>query len=160
MNEKLTKIVKISNRLYQECEREPTVEEIAKEINISPEFIEQIVHHFNDTMSMDTLIEEGRENGSTLSFNQKRNPILDRVISSSLSQTLHVILTELPIREREVIKLRFGIGGCDYHTLEEIGVKFDVTRERSRQILENGLKKMKKSKHMIQLKDFSEYQMM
>ena len=88
MNEKLTKIVKTSNRLYQECEREPTVEEIAKEINISPEFIEQIIHHFNDTKSMDTLIEEGRENGSTHSFNQKKNPILDRVIFSSLSQTL------------------------------------------------------------------------
>jgi RNA polymerase primary sigma factor len=65
-----------------------------------------------------------------------------------------VVLSELSAREREVVKLRFGIGGCDYHTLEEIGIKFDVTRERSRQILKRALTKIKKSKHMTQLEDF------
>ena len=154
MNEKLSKIVKTSKRLFQECKREPSLQEIAKEINLSPESIEQVLHCFNDTISMDTLIEEGRESESTNFSIQKRNPTLETIIFSGLSKYIHAVLSELSQREREVVTLRFGIGGCDHHTLEEIGQKFDFTRERSRQILESALRKMRKSKHMTELKDF------
>jgi len=154
MSEKLSKIAKASNRLLQEYKREPTLEEVAEEMNVTSGFIEEIAHGFKDTVSMDALIEEGRESESTLSFCHTRNPMLERVVLSSLSQVIHVALSELSPRESEVVKLRFGIAGYDHHTLEEIGERFDFTRERSRQILESALNKIKNSKHIIQLEEF------
>lgn len=154
LNEKLREIEKTSQRLYQECKREPTLDEIAKEIDVPLESVEEVTHSFKDPLSLDPLTEAHRECVTTYFSDHKRNSILERVISSSLSEIIDVVLSELTQREREVVKLRFGIGGCDHHTLEEIGEKFDFTRERSRQILTSALNKMKKSKHMISLREF------
>ena len=155
VNEQLNKIVKTSNRLLQEYKREPTLEEIAEETNISLEYIDNVSQSFKDPIAMDTLIEEGREHIITKALNHKRDFIQERAISSNLSQIINGILSELSPREREIVKLRFGIGMNHDHTLEEIGGKFHFSRERARQILERALSKMRTPKFITQLRDFT-----
>ena len=152
MTDQLNKIVKASNRLLQKCKREPTLEEIAKETNISLESIENVVQSFRDAMY--TLIEEHGERMITTSFNHKNNPVLEDAISSNLSQIIDVVLSDLTSREKEMVKLRFGIGMKHDHTLEEIGGRFHLSRERVRQILEVALKKLRNPKRMMLLRDF------
>ena len=157
MNDKLNKIVKASNRLLQGCKREPTLEEIAEETNISKESIEEVVQSFKIPISMDTLIEENVERIITPSLNQHNTLIQDKVISSNLSQIIDVILSDLTSREKEMVKLRFGIGMKHDHTLEEIGGRFHLSRERVRQILEVALNKLRNPKRKMQLKDFIDF---
>ena len=157
MNDKLNKIVKASNRLLQGCKREPTLEEIAEETNISKESIEEVVQSFKIPISMDTLIEENVERIIAPSLNHHNTLILDQVISSNLSQNIDVILSDLTSREKEMVKLRFGIGMKHDHTLEEIGERFHLSRERVRQILEVALNKLRNPKRKMQLKDFIDF---
>jgi len=157
MNDQLNKIVKASNRLLQKCKREPTLEEIAEETNISLESIENVVQSFKDTKSMYTFIEEHGERMITTSFNHKNNPVLEDAISSNLSQIIDVALSDLTSREKEMVELRFGIGVSHDHTLEEIGENFHLSRERIRQILEVALNKLRNPKRMMQLKDFMDF---
>jgi len=106
---------------------------------------------------MYTLIEEHGERMITTSFNHKNNPVLEDTISSNLSQIIDVVLSDLTSREKEMVKLRFGIGVSHDHTLEEIGENFHLSRERIRQILEVALNKLRNHKRMMQLKDFIDF---
>ena len=99
------------------------------------------------------------ENGEgliTASLNHKISPILEKVISSDLSFHIDKILSDLTPREREIIKLRFGVGEQYDHTLEEIGEKLKLSRERIRQIIEEGLHKLGSSKNSLKLKELIE----
>ncbi|MBW2184336.1 MAG: sigma-70 family RNA polymerase sigma factor, partial [Deltaproteobacteria bacterium] len=154
MNDQMKNIVKASNRLLQEYKREPTLEEIAEETNISLESIVKAVQSFRDVKSMSTLIDEHGERVITPAFNHKNNPVLENVISYNLSQIIDVVLSDLTTQEKEMIKLRFGIGVSHDHTLEEIGGNFHLSRERVRQILEVALNKLRNPKRMVLLKDF------
>ena len=157
MREKMNQILKVSNRLLQEYKRKPTLEEIAKTINIPLETIEKVTQSFTDTLSIDTFIEENGERAINSSLNHKNNSILDQAISSNLSQIIDLILSNLTQREREIVKLRFGIGERHDHTLEEIGKRFKVSRERIRQILEKTLRKLKAPNNVRNLKEFIEF---
>ena len=86
--------------------------------------------------------------------NYKNSTVVEGAISSDLAQLLDAVLSELTPREREIVKLRFGIGTSQDHTLGEIGKRYNLSRERVRQILEAGLKKLRTSGNMIELKDF------
>jgi RNA polymerase sigma factor (sigma-70 family) len=157
INEKFKKITKISHQLLQEYKGKPSLENIAKETNTPLESIEKVIKCFNDTISLDTCIDEGGNGVTTPPLGYPKLSILGKVISSDLSQHIGLMLSDLTLRERDIVKLRFGIGAIHDHTLEEIGEKFNLSRERIRQILEGALDKLRNHKHMIQLKDFIDF---
>jgi RNA polymerase primary sigma factor len=157
INEKFKKITKISHQLLQEYKGKPSLENIAKETNTPLESIEKVIKCFNDTISLDTCIDKGGNDVTTPPLGYPMLSTLGKVISSDLSQHIDLMLSDLTLREREIVKLRFGIGVIHDHTLEEIGEKFHLSRERIRQILERALDKLRNPKHMIQLKDFVDF---
>ncbi len=154
LNEKLRQINKESRRLQEECERNVTVEEIASGTNTPREVIERVLQSFKDPLSLDASDGEKGEIVIGAAQCERVTPILEQVISCNLSQKLDDVLSDLPLREREIVKLRFGIGTTHDHTLEEIGQKFSLSRERIRQILDAVLIKLRHSKRTIKLKDF------
>ena len=157
IREKMNQILKVSNRLLQEYKRKPTLEEIANATNIPSETIEKVTQSFTDSLSIDTSFEENGKREIKSSLNHKNNSILEQAISSNLSQIIDLILSNLTQREREIVKLRFGIGERHDHTLEEIGKRFKVSRERIRQILEKTLGKLKTPNNVRNLKEFIEF---
>jgi RNA polymerase primary sigma factor len=112
---------------------------------------------FKDPAVIDTSSEEKSEGALNYSLENETISVLDQVISSNLSQVTDVLLSDLTHREKEIIKLRFGIGNEHDHTLEEIGGEFNLSRERIRQILGVALNKLRSPKHMIKLKDFMDF---
>jgi len=154
MNEKMNLITKASNHLLQEYKREPTLEEIAEKINTPLELVEKVMQSFKDSTSLDAFTEEKGENVTSLALENESVSTFDQVIHASLSQTTEDILFDLTQREREIIKLRFGIGENHDHTLEEIGWTFNLSRERIRQIIEVALNKLRAPQRKMKLKDF------
>ena len=154
VSEKLNQIVKVSNRLQQESQREPTMLEIAQEADASLKTIEKVMQSFKDVVSLDTFIEDDGESLINSFLDHRDNPILENAILSNLSQVIDVTLSDLTQREKEIVKLRFGIGKNHDHTLEEIGWQLDLTKERIRQILDGALNKLRTPEHIMELKDF------
>ena len=154
INEKLKKVIKASNQLLQECEREPTREEIAEETKIPLASIEELMKNSTAPVSMQTFMEEQGDCVIASFWNNPNNIVEEWAISCNLAQILDTVMSELTPREIEIIKLRFGIEASHDHTLEEIGKRYDLSRERVRQILEVVLEKMRTSNTMVQLKDF------
>ena len=157
INEKFNQIVKTSNTLMKKRGREPTLEEIAEVTNIPVETVEKVIQSFKDPAVIDTSSEEKSEGALNYSLENETVSVLDQVISSDLSEVTDVLLSDLTHREREIIKLRFGIGEEHDHTLEEIGGEFNLSRERIRQILGVALNKLRNPKRMMQLKDFMDF---
>lgn len=154
INEKLNQIVKASNRLLRECKKEPTLEEIAEELKAPLESIEKVMESVKRSISLDTPVDEKGEGLINAILDHETRSPLDSAILSELSHIIDEILSDLTSREREIIKIRFGIGKKQDHYLEEIGEKFNLSRERIRQIVEEGLSKVKNSKSYITLRDF------
>ena len=125
-------------------EREPTDEEIAERLSWAVERVKSVKSVARDPISLETPI--GEEEDSSLS-----DFIEDKEVKKPLTQTAFVLLQEqirsvlktLPKREREVIKMRFGLGDGYFLTLEEVGLYFNVTRERIRQIEAKALRRLK-----------------
>jgi RNA polymerase primary sigma factor len=157
INEKLNKIVKTSNRLQKEYERTPTLEEIAEETNTPLESVEKVMQNVNSAVLVDTAADSKGEYIDNIDSPQKLSSTFNHVLSSHLSKNIDLILEHLTPREREIVKLRFGIGTKHDHTLGEIGDKFDVSRERIRQILEVALKKLKNPTVKNTLKEFVDF---
>jgi RNA polymerase primary sigma factor len=156
INEQLNQINKASEQLLKESSREPTTKEIALKTGISLEFIERVKQSFKDPISLDTPYEGDGESIITFIRDKKQIPVVEQAIFSNLSETLDEALCDLTSREQEIVKLRFGIDATHDHTLEEIGEKFNLTRERIRQILEKALKKMRNHRYIRRLQDFIE----
>ena len=154
LNDKIKKVLKTTKQLHQECQREPTREEIAKATKIPLATIEQLAQNSKDTLSMQALIEDHGDCIITPFGNDRNSPVVEYAMSSDLAQIIDAALSKLPLREMEIVKLRFGIGASRDYTLEEIGNRFDLSRERVRQIIEAGLKKLRSSNTMIQLEGF------
>jgi RNA polymerase primary sigma factor len=156
INEKVNQIVKVSNQLLREYKREPTLEEIAEELKAPLESIEKVMESVKRSISLDTPVSEKGEGLINAILDYEARSPLDMAISSDLSHIIDEILSDLTSREKEIIKLRFGIGKKKDYCLEEIGDKFNLSRERIRQIVEEGLSKVKSSTSYITLKDFIE----
>jgi RNA polymerase primary sigma factor len=156
VNEKINQIVKASNKLFQEFNREPSLDELSQETTIPTETIEKIMQNFKkDYIPLDVLIDENGEQMVGAPGVAEDGSIADRALSSHLSAIINErVLSDLSQREQEIIKLRFGIGQKYDHTLEEIGQEFNLSRERIRQILELALHKIRAPKQMMLLKDF------
>jgi len=154
LREKMNKIAKAKNQLQLECRRKPTFDEIAEITNISLEAIEKVIQSFKESLSLDAFIEDHGEKALNSLRNHTKNAIIRQATLSDLAQRVDASLSILSKRERDVIKLRFGIGESHNHSLQEIGKKFNLSRERIRQILEAALRKLKNSKSRNELKDF------
>ena len=153
----LTKLGKAYRELEQEYERKPTTEELAKILEISSDEVAYILQIASRQISVDAPLTNGDENKSTLMdilYNEDQ-PMPDKdLMDSSLKNEVADVLSTLDEREAQVIRLSFGIGNNQKATLEEIGEKFNLTRERIRQIKETALRKLRNSKRSKKLKDY------
>lgn len=155
MVETLNKFVRVSRQLLQDLGREPTEEEIAKEMGVTVEKIQEIKKIGQDPVSLDTPI--GEENDSLLGdFIEDRDALApaDSAAFKLLKEQLEDVLDTLTEREENVLRLRFGLDDGRTRTLEEVGQVFGVTRERIRQIEAKALRKLRHPSRSKRLKDF------
>ena len=158
MHETINKVMRTMRKLTSELNREPTNEEVAKELDMEPEKIDYIMRIKQDTASLDASIgREGDDEDSVLGDfveDEDRDSPEDAAANQILKEQLSEIIATLSPREQKIIRLRFGIGGGRPHTLEEVGNEFDVTRERIRQIEAKALSKLRKNKETKKLHEY------
>ncbi len=157
MVETINKLVRIQRSLLQELGREPTPEEIGKEMDLSPERVREIQKISQEPVSLETPI--GEEEDSQLGdFIEDDAAVVppDAASFSMLQEQLNKVLDGLAERERKVISLRFGLEDGHPRTLEEVGREFGVTRERIRQIESKTLAKLRHPSRSSKLKDYLE----
>ena len=157
MVETINKLVRIQRQLLQELGREPTPEEIGKEMGLPPERVREIQKISQEPVSLETPI--GEEEDSQLGdFIEDDAAVVppDAASFSMLQEQLSKVLDGLAERERKVISLRFGLEDGHPRTLEEVGREFGVTRERIRQIESKTLAKLRHPSRSSKLKDYLE----
>ena len=153
--ETINKLIRVSRQLLQELGREPTPEEIAKEMDMSVERVREILKISQEPVSLETPI--GEEEDSHLGdFIQDDNvPVpADAAAFTLLKEQLVEVLSTLTDREQKVLRLRFGLDDGRARTLEEVGKEFNVTRERIRQIEAKALRKLRHPSRSRKLKDY------
>ncbi len=157
MVETINKLVRVQRQLLQELGREPSPEEISKEMNMPVERVREILKISQEPVSLETPI--GEEEDSHLGdFIQDDNvPVpADAAAFTLLKEQLVEVLDTLTDREQKVLRLRFGLDDGRARTLEEVGKEFNVTRERIRQIEAKALRKLRHPSRSRKLKDFLE----
>jgi RNA polymerase primary sigma factor len=151
----LNKINKAFSRLEQEFERPPTPSELSVMLDLPEDKISDTMRVAGRHISMDAPFVAGEENTLLDVLENSDSPRADKMlIDESLSREIERSLTTLTDRERDVIRLFYGIGMSHEYTLEEIGDKFDLTRERVRQIKEKAIKRLKHSSRSKLLKTY------
>ena len=155
MVETINKLIRVSRQLLQELGREPTPEEISKELNMSPEKVREIMKIAQEPVSLETPIgeEEDSHLGDFIPDDDAPAPSESASYVLLKEQLLEVLSTLTP-REEKVLKLRFGLEDGRARTLEEVGKRFDVTRERIRQIEAKALRKLRHPSRSKKLKDY------
>ena len=144
MIDKGKRVLKISQQLGMELERQPSLAEVVERSRMPEELVHELLHNMNDPLSLDKPC--GSEEGSNL-----QNVVPDRnvedplqnMMKTDLSEVIEKMLTQLPPRQKKIVKMRFGIGHKKEYTLDEIGKEFKITRERIRQLLFQALAKLR-----------------
>src|SRR3989337_37313 len=155
--EKASKVKRISSMLHKQMGRRPTPEEIAEKSGIPVEGVKRILEAEGDVVQLDSHIVDGEKTTLLDLIPDKGLPAPDSVVAhASLTKRISEALSILTPREKEIIMLRFGINQKSTHTLDEIGRKFDLSRERIRQIERDALKKLETSGFRDTLKSFLE----
>lgn len=145
----LNKISKELSKFEQENQRRPSAEELANRLDIPVEKISSTISVSGRSISVDAPFAEGEDNCMLDVLTNDDSPMADSSLNQeSLSKEVDRALNQLHDREREILKMFFGIG-CQEMTLEEIGDKFDLTRERVRQIKEKAIRKLKGQKSRL-----------
>lgn len=157
MVETINKLIRVSRQLLQEEGREPSPDEIAEEMGISVEKVREILKIAQEPVSLETPIgeEEDSHLGDFIPDEDAPAPA-EAAAFSMLKEQLVDVLGTLTDREQKVLKLRFGLEDGRARTLEEVGKKFDVTRERIRQIEAKALRKLRHPTRSKKLKDYLE----
>ena len=155
MVEVINKATRCNRKLVQELGREPTVEEIAAELNLPVEKIIEANRTAADTLSLDTPVgdEEDTSIGSFVEDERTPGPA-DATSNAMLAEALKEILDTLTEREADVLRMRFGMYDGRTHTLEEVGQIFGVTRERIRQIENKAIRKLRHPSRAKRIRDF------
>ena len=157
MIETINKMLRMSHQMQLETGHEPTPEELAPRLNMTPEKIKKVMKIAKEPISLETPV--GDEEDSHLGdFIEDKNTVqpLDAAIQANLRQSCTAVLSTLSPREERVLRMRFGIGMNTDHTLEEVGAQFAVTRERIRQIEAKALRKLKHPSRSRKLRTFLE----
>ena len=155
MVETINKMARIQRQMTLELNREPSEEEIAKKMGISVDKVREVIKISQDPVSLETPI--GEEDDSHLGDFIKDESSLspeEYATNEILKEEIQSVLLTLQEREQEVLELRFGLKDGTCHTLEEVGKKFNVTRERIRQIEAKALRKLRHPSRAKKLKDF------
>ena len=158
MVETINKLLRTQRRMTQELNREPTIEELAKELEMEPEKVEYVMKIKQDITSLDAGVgRDGDEEDSVLrDFIEDEESATpeESAASQLLKEQVQEILSTLSDREQKIIKMRFGLENGKSHTLEEVGPEFAVTREPIRQIEAKALAKLRKHKDSKKLHDY------
>ncbi|MFH2096285.1 MAG: RNA polymerase sigma factor RpoD/SigA [Bacteroidota bacterium] len=151
----INKINKTFSRLEQEFEREPSADEIAKELELAPKDVKNSLMSSGRHISMDAPLAQDEEGSMYEVLANSDTPTPDKeLITDSLRKEIERALTTLTKREADIIRLYFGLNGHHQHTLEEIGEEFDLTRERVRQIKEKAIRRLKHTSRSKILKTY------
>lgn len=158
MVETINKVLRTTRKLTTDLNREPTTEEIAKELDMEIDKVEYVMRIKQDIASLDASVgRDGDDEDSVLGDfveDEERISPEDSAANQILKEQLASIISTLSDREQKIIKMRFGIGGERPHTLEEVGYEFSVTRERIRQIEAKALSKLRKHKDTKKLHEY------
>ena len=158
MVETINKLLRTQRRMTQELNREPTIEELGKELEMEPEKVEYVMKIKQDITSLDAGVgRDGDDEDSVLrDFIEDEDGITPEQSAASqlLKEQVQAILSTLSDREQKIIKMRFGLENGKSHTLEEVGQEFAVTRERIRQIEAKALAKLRKHKDSKKLHEY------
>jgi len=157
MVETINKLIRVQRQLLQEMNCEPTPEQIAQEMGTTPQKVREILKISQEPVSLETPIgeEEDSQLGDFIEDEDATMPV-EAVSEIMQKEELNAVLNQLTHRERKVVELRFGLKGEHPRTLEEVGQKFGVTRERIRQIEAKTLAKLKSYREAQRLRDFLE----
>ncbi len=157
MVERINKLKRVERQLIQDLGRNPKPEEIAEELGITVDKVNEILKIAEEPISLESPVgeEEDSDLGDFIEDSQTIMP-LDATISSVLQEELDTVLNTLSSREEQVLRMRFGLDDNETKTLEEIGREFNVTRERIRQIEASSLRKLRHPNRSKKLKDFLE----
>ena len=155
MVETIHKVSRVQRQLLQELGREATPDEVAKELNMSPEKVREIMKIALDPVSLETPIGEEEDSHLGDFIEDETSPAPAEVASYTLlKEQLNEVLHTLTPREEQVLKLRFGLDDGRTRTLEEVGKVFNITRERIRQIEAKALRKLRHPSRSKRLKDY------
>lgn len=158
MVETINKLLRTQRRMTQELNREPTIEELAKELEMEPEKVEYVIKIKQDISSLDAGVgRDGEDEDSVLGdFIEDEDSATPEESASNqlLKEQVQSVLSALSEREQKIIKMRFGLKNGKSHTLEEVGQEFAVTRERIRQIEAKALAKLRKHKDAKKLYEY------
>ena len=156
MIETINKLTRTSRALMQEIGRDPTVEELAMRMKLPVDKIKKVFKIAVEPLSLDTPVGDDDNNLGDFLEDKMQPPPSERVINNSLSSCAQKTLATLTPREEKVLRMRFGIGEDIDHTLEQVGVSFNVTRERIRQIEAKALNKLRHPSRSKKLRGFIE----
>ena len=157
MVELINRVIRTSHGMVQELGREPTPEEVAQKLRLSPEKVEEILKIAQDPVSLETPVGEEDDShlGDFIQDDEAPAPS-DAATFTLLKEQLMDVLNTLTPREEKVLRLRFGLDDGRARTLEEVGKEFNVTRERIRQIEAKALRKLRHPSRSKKLKDYLE----
>jgi len=159
MVETINKLLRTQRRMTQELNREPSIEELAKELEMEPEKVEYVMKIKQDITSLDAGVGrdgDGDDDSVLRDFIEDEDGVTpeESAASQLLKEQVQAILSTLSDREQKIIKMRFGLENGKSHTLEEVGQEFAVTRERIRQIEAKALAKLRKHKDSKKLHEY------
>lgn len=158
MVETINKLLRTQRRMTQELNREPTIDELAKELEMEPEKVEYVIKIKQDISSLDAGVgRDGDDEDSVLGdFIEDEDSATPEESASNqlLKEQVQSVLSTLSEREQKIVKMRFGLENGKSHTLEEVGQEFAVTRERIRQIEAKALAKLRKHKDAKKLYEY------
>lgn len=157
MVETINKLLRTQRRMTQELNREPTIEELAKELEMEPEKVEYVIKIKQDVNSLDAAVRDDEEDsvlGDFIEDEDTKSP--DETATEQLlkEQVQDILESALSDRELKIVRMRFGLEDGKNHTLEEVGHEFAVTRERIRQIEAKALAKLRKHKDAKKLYEY------
>jgi RNA polymerase primary sigma factor len=158
MVETINKLLRTQRRMTQELNREPSIEELAKELEMEPEKVEYVIKIKQDIQSLDAGVgRDGEDEDSVLQdFIEDEDSVTPEQSATTqlLKEQVQSVLSTLSDREQKIVRMRFGLDNGKSHTLEEVGQEFAVTRERIRQIEAKALAKLRKHKDAKKLHEY------
>ena len=158
MVETINKLLRTQRRMTQDLNREPTIEELAKELEMEPEKVEYVIKIKQDIQSLDAGVgRDGEEEDSSLQDfieDEESATPEESATTQLLKEQVQSVLSTLSDREQKIVRMRFGLDNGKSHTLEEVGQEFAVTRERIRQIEAKALAKLRKHKDAKKLHEY------